>query len=102
MKGFSTIIEKLGWDKAVHFLISFILSDIFTRIIFNITSSTGFMHYFGSALVGFVITYFIGVMKEIYDAKSGTGVADITDIYANAAGCSCGAIFELLLLFIGL
>lgn len=92
-------ITKAGEDKVIHFLVCFILAEFFTRLVFALISDKHWICYVFSALVGWVVSYGIGMWKESYDKTHG-GSCDQKDLTADALGAWAGAILAVLTILI--
>lgn len=55
---------------------------------------------FNSALLGFLLAFAAGVLKEVYDKVSGTGTVEGLDCLATMAGGSIGAGAKILLSYL--
>lgn len=71
-------------DKFLHFAFSFFLVTTFS--------------YVFPLYLAVLISFGIGVLKEIYDYYSPHHVADIKDILANLLGIAVGFVFMIIVL----
>lgn len=78
MKLINNIVNKLGWDKIVHFLVAYIMVTIF----YIFSSSINW------TALGLVVTCFLSIIKE-YGLDTDTG-ADFEDLKYSFIGAFIG------------
>ena len=76
-------------DKIKHCLISFVLFILLVNVV-------------GSPHTAAVITFAIGLIKELYDKVTGKGPLDIKDILANLLGIFFGYLVFYIIIFYAL
>lgn len=95
MKDLNYFVEKVGYDKCIHLLICFIISNniaILDNEIFNRTAII-------AATVGALTAAFAGIIKELIDFFKGKSF-DLNDLKFDVIGSIVGFIWSLILISI--
>ena len=83
------ILSRIGSDKYLHVICSLLLTFFIGRF------AGIWLSVLISALVGVILSFDIGIIKEIYDRTHG-GKIDKGDQWADFIGCLIGFIMLLL------
>lgn len=92
MKKIFTFLASIPSDKYAHALVSLIILSVLTALIRLCTATDDFIN----VLVGTVLTFVIGVSKEIYDSFYEDHDADPDDLLADTIGIVLGIILIYL------
>lgn len=91
-------ITQYGEDKVIHYLVSLLIAEEFTTILWAVTPNE-IVYLFFSAILALMLTYAIGGFKEVYDDRHG-GFFDWKDVKADVLGGITGAILAVLTILI--
>lgn len=80
MNKFNKLLQKVGVDKAIHFLCGFVITSLGYPFSMNVT------------LITFAAALFAAVEKEIYDFYT-YGVFDIRDMAATMIGATAALVY---------
>ena len=83
------VLNRIGSDKYLHVICSLLLTFLIGRF------AGIWLTVYVSALIGVVVAYDLGIIKEIYDRAHG-GKIDKDDLWADFVGCVIGFIMLLL------
>lgn len=86
------ILDKIGTDKVIHCLVSFVLSVLIALFIKLFT-----VDKVSIAGLSWMIVFVIGFVKELIDEHEYKG-ADKDDFIASTIGCTCGSVIIYLLI----
>lgn len=87
-------ITQYGEDKVIHYLVSLLIADYTTIILWAVTPNET-RYIFFSAILALMFTYAIGGFKEVYDDRHG-GFFDWKDVKADVLGGVSGVILAVI------